>query len=343
VRDESAVRTKILVTGGAGYIGSHIVLELVQRDYDVVVYDNLSMGHREAVDSDATLIEGDLLDRSKLAEVFAKHRFDAVIHLASHTLVGESMEKPWLYLHDNVVAASHLLQEAVNHGVKRLILSSSSNLFGAPSRIPITESEQIVPGSPYGESKAIIERQLYWMDRLYGLRHCSLRYFNAAGAHPSGRIGEDHDPETHLIPRVLQVALQQRDHITIYGDDYDTDDGTCIRDYVHVMDLATAHISALEALTQNTSCSYNVGSGSGYSVRQVIEVAREVTGHSIPVVVSARRPGDPAKLVADGSAIKADFGWEPQYPELRQIIETAWNWHCAHPHGYRTSSAKDGR
>ena len=325
---------KILVTGGAGYIGSHVVDMLVKRGYEVVAFDNLYTGHAEAVHPQAAFVRGDLLDRAAVQQVFAAHRFDGIMHFASHTLVGESMEQPWLYLRDNAVAASHLLEAAAAQGVKRFILSSTANLFDDPARIPISAEERIVPGSPYGESKFIIERQLYWMDRLYGMASCCLRYFNASGAHPDGHIGEDHTPEYHLIPIILQVALGQREKLVIFGDDYDTPDGTCIRDYIHVMDLAEAHILALEALADGRSRKYNLGNGKGYSIREVLEMAREVTGCAIKAEVGPRRPGDPAVLIADSTRIIEELGWQPQYNTLRQIIETAWNWHRQNPKGY---------
>lgn len=327
---------KVLVTGGAGYIGSHVVESLLDRGYEVVVYDNLYQGHAEAVNSKAVFVQGDLLDRPALARVFEQHKFDGILHFASHTLVGESMQKPWLYLRDNTVASSNLLEEAANQGVKRFILSSTANLFDAPERIPITAEERIVPGSPYGESKYIVERQLYWMDRIYGLKYACLRYFNASGDHPNGHIGEDHSPEFHLIPIVLQVALGQREKLTIFGSDYPTPDGTCIRDYIHVMDLATAHILALEALETGDSRKYNLGNGRGYSIMELVQMAREVTGHPIPTEFGPRRAGDPAILIADSTRIKEELGWQPKYNDLRQIIETAWKWHSSHPHGYRT-------
>ncbi|MGQ9887525.1 MAG: UDP-glucose 4-epimerase GalE [Aggregatilineales bacterium] len=325
---------KILVTGGAGYIGSHVVDMLITRGYEVVAFDNLYTGHAEAVHPRATFIQGDLLDRAAVQQVFTAHRFDGIMHFASHTLVGESMEQPWLYLRDNTVAASHLLEAAAAQGVKRFILSSTANLFDDPARIPISADERIVPGSPYGESKFIIERQLYWMDRLYGMASCCLRYFNASGAHPDGHIGEDHTPEYHLIPIILQVALGQREKLVIFGDDYDTPDGTCIRDYIHVMDLAEAHILALEALADGRSRKYNLGNGKGYSIYEVLEMAREVTGCAIKAEVGPRRPGDPAVLIADSARIIEELGWQPKYNTLRQIIETAWNWHRQNPKGY---------
>ncbi len=321
----------ILVTGGAGYIGSVVTEQLITAGESVVVFDNLSQGHREAVHPEADFVRGDLADRAAVDEVFDAYAPDAVMHFASNTLVGESMEQPFLYLGDNVTNGLNLLQSAVEHGVRRFILSSTANLFDDPEEIPIDEDERIVPGSPYGESKYILERYLHWLDRLYDVRYAALRYFNAAGA--SERYGEDHDPETHLIPLVLQVALDQRDKIYIFGDDYPTRDGTCIRDYVHVIDLAQAHILALRALDQG-SRRYNLGNGEGFSVREVIETAREVTGHPLPAQVTDRRSGDPAVLIAGSETIRRERGWTPQYPALRDIIETAWRWHKAHPHGY---------
>ena len=326
----------ILVTGGAGYIGSHTVYALVAAGHEVVVLDNLSMGHPEAVHPDARLIEGDLLDRELVQRVLAEHRFDGIFHFASHTMVGESTERPWLYLRDNVVAAAHLLEAAVANGVERFVLSSTANLFDRPERLPIAATEAVVPGSPYGESKAIIERQLHWMHTLHGLRYCCLRYFNAAGADPEGRIGEDHTPETHLIPIVLQVALGQREDIRINGDDYPTPDGTCVRDYVHVSDLADAHLLAYQALTERPVLHYNLGNGRGHSIVEVIASAQTITGQPIPTSAGPRRPGDPAELIADTAAIRAELGWQPRFDDLDTIVETAWRWHQSHPHGYRT-------
>jgi UDP-glucose 4-epimerase len=322
---------KILVTGGAGYIGSIAVEQLVQAGESVVVLDNLYQGHRAAVHPDAAFIEGDLADRAAVEAVLSQHRPQAIMHFASHTLVGESMENPFRYLGENVTNGLNLLQSAVQHGVRRFILSSTANLFDAPERMPIDERERIVPGSPYGESKHILERMLHWMDRVYGLRYAALRYFNAAGA--SAQRGEDHSPELHLIPIVLGVALGKRDKVTIFGDDYPTPDGTCVRDYVHVIDLAQAHILALRALDQGSRV-YNLGNGQGFTVLEVIQTAREITGHPIPVEIGPRRPGDPAVLIASSDTIQRELGWKPQYPNLRDIIQSAWKWHQAHPRGY---------
>lgn len=323
---------KVLVTGGAGYIGSVGVHELVRDGYEVVVIDNLSQGHRAAVDSDAVFVEGDLRDRNFLDEVFTAHQPDAIMHFASKSLVGESMETPMLYLDENVRCGVNLINCAVEHDVDWFILSSTANLFGHPDEIPIDENEAIEPGSPYGESKNILERSLRWLDELDQMRFATLRYFNAAGA-ASPELGEDHEPETHLIPIVLEVAQGKRDHIEIYGDDYDTRDGTCIRDYVHVLDLARAHILALEALDERSRV-YNLGNGNGYSVREVIDTARKVTGADIPSEVGPRRPGDPPTLIASSQRIRSELGWEPQYGDLDEIISTAWKWHQNHPDGY---------
>ena len=323
----------ILVTGGAGYIGSIVTEELIKQGDRVVVFDNLYYGHRAAVHSEAVFVEGDLADRPTVKSLFDTYDVEAVMHFASYTLVGESMEQPFKYVGDNVTNGLNLLQEAVAHGVRRFILSSTANLFEDPQRMPIDEAERIVPGSPYGESKNILERILHWLDRVYGFRYAALRYFNAAGASPSGERGEDHDPETHLIPLTLQVALGQREKVVIFGDDYLTQDGTCVRDYIHVTDLAQAHILALRALDKG-SRTYNLGNSHGYTVREVIEICRQVTGHPIPTEVGPRRLGDPAVLVASSEKIRRELGWEPLYPDLRTIVEHAWEWHRTHPHGY---------
>jgi UDP-glucose 4-epimerase len=322
---------KVLVTGGAGYIGSIAVEQLIKAGEDVVVFDNLYQGHQQAVHPKAKFFQGDLSDRAAVDAVMAEHKPDAIMHFASHTLVGESMEKPFLYLGENIVNGLNLLESAVEHGVLKFILSSTANLFDKPERMPIDESERIIPGSPYGESKNILERMLFWLDRTKGMRYACLRYFNAAGA--SEERGEHHHPESHIIPLVLQVALGQRSHFNIFGDDYPTPDGTCIRDYIHVIDLAQAHILALRAL-DGGSRTYNLGNGRGFSIQELINVAREITGHPIPTNVVARRPGDPAILIASSEKIRRELGWQPQYPELRAILESAWKWHISHPNGY---------
>ena len=322
---------KVLVTGGAGYIGSITVEQLIKGGEEVVVFDNLYQGHRDAVHPDAAFVQGDLKDRAAIDAALAAHKPDAIMHFASYTLVGESMQHPFMYLGDNITNGLNLLQSAHEHGVKKFILSSTANLFDKPERMPIDENERIVPGSPYGESKNILERVLYWLDVTQGMRYACLRYFNACGA--SEERGEDHTPETHIIPLILQVALGQRADFAIFGDDYPTPDGTCVRDYVHVVDLAQAHILALRALDDG-SRTYNLGSGRGFSVKEVIDMAREVTGRPIPTRVVARRPGDPAVLVASSDKIRRELGWAPKYPELRTIMEMAWNWHVSNPNGY---------
>lgn len=331
---------KVLVTGGAGYIGSHVVTMLIEKGYEVVVFDNLIAGHRAAVHPQAQFVEGDLLDKAGLMSFFQSQTrdsappFDGVLHFASHIQVGESMKLPFKYLNDNIVAMLNLLEAVTQHNVGRFILSSTANLFDAPERIPIDETEALIPGSVYGETKYVGERLLSWMDKIYGLKYCCLRYFNAAGAHPDGNIGEAHDPETHLIPIMLQVALGQRDSLTVFGTDYDTPDGTCIRDYIHVLDLADAHILALEALADGQSRTYNLGNGQGYSVLEVLETARAITGHPIPVNFGPRRAGDLPSLVADSAKIKRELRWSPEFANLHVIVETAWRWHSTHPNGY---------
>jgi UDP-glucose 4-epimerase len=322
---------KLLITGGAGYIGSIVVEQLIQAGESVVVFDNLYQGHRAAVHPQAIFVQGNLADRAAIDAVMQEHKPEAIMHFASHTLVGESMQEPFLYLGENVTNGLNLLQGAVKHGVRRFILSSTANLFDDPERMPIDEAERIIPGSPYGESKHILERMLYWLDRVHGLRYAALRYFNAAGA--SAERGEDHDPELHIIPIVLGVALGKRDHVTIFGEDYATRDGTCVRDYIHVIDLAQAHILALRALDRGSRV-YNLGNGQGFTVKEVIETAREITGHPIPAEIGPRRPGDPAILIASSDRIRRELGWKPQYPDVRDIIGSAWKWHQAHPGGY---------
>ena len=322
---------KVLVTGGAGYIGSVTVEQLVEAGNQVAVFDNLSQGHRAAVHEDAEFIVGDLANRDDVDSAITEFRPDAVMHFAAKSLVGESMQSPFLYLGDNVRNGLNLLESVVEYGIQKFILSSTANLFDDPETIPIDEKERIIPGSPYGESKHILERMLYWLDRTGKLRFAALRYFNAAGA--TKYRGEDHNPETHLIPLVLQVALGQRKEIKVFGNDYETPDGTCIRDYIHVADLAQAHRLALHAI-DHTSHVYNLGNGLGFSVQQVLDAAREITGHAIPSEVVGRRPGDVATLVAASDNVRADLAWKPEHPEISQIIESAWKWHSDHPYGY---------
>jgi len=322
---------KVLVTGGAGYIGSVAVERLLAAGHAVVVFDNLSQGHRAAVAPAAAFVAGDLADPAALHELFKTHRPDAVMHFAARSLVGESMERPFLYLGDNVTNGLNLLRASVEHGVHRFILSSTANLFDRPAKMPIDEDAEIIPGSPYGESKFILERLLHWLDRTHGLRYACLRYFNAAGA--TVERGEDHNPETHLIPLVLGVAQGKRPGVTVFGTDYPTADGTCVRDYIHVSDLASAHILALEALDQG-SRTYNLGNGQGFSVQQVLETARAITRHPIPATFGPRRPGDVAMLVAGSAKIRRELGWVPQFPQLHEIIASAWAWHQRFPGGY---------
>jgi UDP-glucose 4-epimerase len=326
---------KILVTGGAGYIGSVATAELVAAGHDVVVVDNLYQGHREAVHPDAQFVQTDLADLDAVKTIFAQHTgIDAVMHFASYTLVGESMQNPAKYLRDNTVAGVNLIDAAVAAGVGRVIVSSTANLFEKPDSMPIEPENTIVPGSPYGESKYILERTLHWYERIHGLKYACLRYFNAAGGTPNR--GEDHTPELHLIPVVLQVALGQRESITLFGGDYPTRDGTCVRDYVHIVDLAQAHILALDGIARLGSRKYNLGNGDGFTNLEVVQAARRITGHAIPCTIGARRPGDPAILIASAKKICEELGWEPRYPTIDQIIGSAWEWHQSHPDGYRT-------
>ncbi|MGQ0674626.1 MAG: UDP-glucose 4-epimerase GalE [Rhodospirillales bacterium] len=323
----------LLVTGGAGYVGSHTAHALIARGHKVVVADRLSTGHRAAVPAAAEFVALDLRDAGDVARLFQSRRFDAILHFASLSLVGESMADPLGYLGDNTAGAVNLLRAAARSGVKRFVLSSTANLFDQAGDKPVAEDAPVAPGSPYGESKFLIERMLHWADRALGIRSASLRYFNAAGAHPQGHLGEDHRPETHLVPLVIQSALGKRRAVTVFGTDYPTPDGTCVRDYVHVMDLAEAHIAVLEPLKAK-SLRYNLGTGRGHSVNEVIRAVEEVGGRKVPVEAGPRRAGDPAVLVADPSAIKRDLGWKPRFDTLRGIVETAWRWHEKHPEGF---------
>lgn len=328
---------KILVTGGAGYIGSVATEVLVAAGHEVTVFDNLQQGHAEAVHPGARLVVGDLASPEMIETALREFGPEAVMHFAANSLVGQSMQEPLLYLQDNVANALNLLRAMDRTGVRKIIFSSTANLFASPEAIPITEAERIVPGSPYGESKAIIERVLHWLSLTRGLSYACLRYFNAAGATPER--GEHHTPELHLIPLVLQVALGQRRVITVFGGDYPTPDGTCIRDYIHVADLVDAHIRALGALERG-NCTYNLGNGRGFSVREVIAAAREITGHEIPTRMAQRRPGDPAILVAGSERIRRELGWQPRFENIASILETAWNWHRQHPQGYLPRTLK---
>ncbi len=323
----------ILITGGAGYIGSHVVKELLRQGYQPIVYDNLQAGHRKAV-KEAPLIEGDLADQRKLKETFHLHSIDAVMHFAADSLVGESVKNPLKYFDNNVKNSLQLIETIDEFGVKKFVFSSSAAVYGEPETIPITEEHACLPTNPYGETKWIFERVLQAFYEARKLDYISLRYFNAAGADPTGELGEDHFPETHLIPIGLGAALAEAS-IPVFGADYDTPDGTCIRDYIHVTDLAEAHLLALQRLeTDGSSGIYNLGNGSGYSVRQVIDTIRKVTKRKIATIESPRRPGDPARLVASSEKIKKELRWLPKYPELEAIVETAWQWHRKHPKGY---------
>lgn len=323
-----------LVTGGAGYVGSHVALALVERGDRVVVLDNLRQGHRAAVPEGAELVVADLADRRAVAEVFAAHRFDAVLHFAALSLVGESMREPLRYCAENTANSLWLAEAAVQAGVRKFVLSSTAALFGEPERIPIAEEAPVRPGSAYGESKLMVERGLAWADRVHGLRSACLRYFNAAGADPEGRLGEDHRPETHLIPLAIDAALGRTPPLTVFGEDYPTPDGTCIRDYVHVTDLADAHLRVLERLEHGGSCHYNLGNGAGHSVREVIAAVERVGGRKVPHVIGPRRPGDPPVLVASSERLRRETGWAPRFAALDDIVRTAWAWRERHPEGY---------
>jgi len=328
---------RVLVTGGAGYIGSVVSEQLINDGHQVVVYDNLAKGHRDAVVAGAEFVQGDLLDADGLRQTLKDSRIEAVIHMAAFSLVGESVEKPAKYYHNNVVAGLVLLDAMRECEVRRIVFSSTAATYGEPEAQPIFESAPTNPTNPYGESKLAFERAMHWYEQAYGLHYASLRYFNAAGA--SEKCGEDHDPESHIIPITLQAAAGKRTHVEIYGDDYPTADGTCIRDYIHVIDLARAHILALDVLNERSAI-YNLGcGGDGYSVRDVIDTARRVTGKEIPVRMGSRRAGDPAVLIASSDKIKNELGWRPQFQDLGLIIDSAWRWMSAHPDGYGSSSS----
>lgn len=325
----------ILVLGGAGYIGSHAVNQLIKSGEDVVVIDNLLTGHRAAVHQDARFYEGDVRDKAFVTEVFEKETIDGVIHFAASSLVGESVEKPLKYFNNNVYGMQILLEVMQEHEVKHIVFSSTAATYGEPKVSPISETTPTNPKNPYGESKLMMEKMMNWCDNAYGMKFVALRYFNVAGAKADASIGEDHTPETHLVPIILQVALGQRNALSIFGDDYNTPDGTCIRDYVHVEDLIAAHLLALDYLKAgNESNVFNLGSNNGYSVKEMLEAAREVTQKEIPAIIAPRRAGDPSTLVASSAKAKEVLGWEPQYTDVKKIIETAWNWHVSHPNGY---------
>ena len=324
----------ILVCGGAGYVGSHCLEGLRQAGFDCIVVDNLTRGHRAAV-GDTPLYVGDISDPVFMDQVFAEHSIEAVLHFAAASQVGESMKDPLLYYENNLCATVALLRAMERHDVKKIVFSSSAAVYGEPEITPIVEDSPKSPTNTYGETKLAMERLMHWCHTAYGLEYVSLRYFNACGADASGTIGEAHNPESHLIPLILQVPNGKREAISIYGTDYDTPDGTCIRDYIHVTDLAQAHILAVQYLQNGGESSiFNLGNGVGYSVREVIETARKVTGHPIPAVETPRRAGDPARLVASSEKAKAVLGWKPVHDSLEEIIASAWNWHQHHPDGY---------
>ena len=320
---------KILVTGGAGYIGSVTSELLLDQGFDVIVFDNLERGHRSAIDKRARLIEGDLRDRGKIEQSMLEVKPDAVMHFAAYALVGESMTDPEKYMDNNVNGGLNLARAMLRADVGKIVFSSTCATYGAPEQVPITEDEKQSPENPYGESKLMFEKALNWYHRIHGMQTVFLRYFNASGA--TSKFGEDHDPETHLIPLVLKTALGKRESISILGEDYATPDGTCIRDYIHIVDLAQAHI---EAVTRDVSGAFNLGNGNGYSVKEVIDIARLVTGREIRTVSAERRPGDPPQLIAAANKARTELGWRPRFPDLATIIESAWDWHQRFPDGY---------
>lgn len=332
----------VLITGGAGYIGSHVVKRLLEKGIATIVLDNMQTGHREAVVG-GTCIQGDIGDERILQEIFAGHEIDSVVHMAADCLVGDSTKAPLKYFNNNVNKGVKLLGEMLEHKVNKMVFSSSAAVYGNPPRVPIQEDSPALPINPYGETKLIYEKILESCREAHGLQYISLRYFNAAGADPDGLIGEDHHPETHLIPTVLKALLRKGRKVPIFGTDYDTPDGTCIRDYIHIVDIADAHILALEALHAGEGCDiFNLGNGNGFSVQEIIQVASQVTGRTIPVRESQRRRGDPPVLIASSEKIRRRLGWNPQYGKLEEIIETAWRWHRTHPNGFRSSSFNKG-
>ena len=325
----------ILVLGGAGYIGSHTVYELIDAGRDVVIADNLETGHIEAVHPKAKFYQGDIRNREFVDSVFESEHIDGVIHFAANSLVGESMTNPLKYYDNNLCGTKVLLESMVAHGIDKIVFSSTAATYGEPERVPILETDKTEPTNCYGETKLSMEKMFKWVGKAHGLRFVSLRYFNACGAHVSGKIGEAHNPESHLIPLILQVPNGQREYISIFGDDYDTKDGTCIRDYIHVTDLAQAHILAMDYLMNGGESNiFNLGNGIGFTVKEVIDTARKVTGHPIPAKITPRRAGDPAQLIASSEKARSVLGWHPEHADLEEIIATAWNWHKHHPHGF---------
>lgn len=322
----------ILVCGGAGYIGSHAVYQLVAKGEEVVIIDNLQTGHKSAINPKAKFYEGDIRDYTILDKIFLENKIEAVIHFAANSLVGESMEKPLLYFNNNVYGMQVLLESMLKHKIDKIVFSSTAATYGEPERIPIMEDDRTLPTNTYGETKLTMEKMMKWVSLANGIRYVSLRYFNAAGALEDGSIGEDHKCETHLIPLILQVPLGRRECITIYGDDYDTPDGTCLRDYIHVIDLADAHLLALDYLRKGGESNiFNLGNGRGFSVKEMIEAAKKATGKDIKVEIGARRAGDPAQLIASSEKAKQILGWEPKYNDVESIIKSAWNFHQKHP------------
>lgn len=325
----------ILVLGGAGYIGSHTVYELIDAGKEVVIADNLETGHIEAVHPKAKFYQGDIRDRAFIDSVFDNEQIDGVIHFAANSLVGESMTNPLKYYDNNLCGTKVLLESMVAHGIDKIVFSSTAATYGEPEQVPILETDRTEPTNCYGETKLSMEKMFKWTGLAHGLRFVSLRYFNACGAHVSGKIGEAHNPESHLIPLILQVPNGKREFISIFGDDYDTKDGTCIRDYIHVTDLAQAHILAMDYLMNGGESNiFNLGNGVGFTVKEVIDTAREVTGHPIPAKTTPRRAGDPAQLIASSEKARTVLGWHPEHADLGEIIETAWNWHKNHPNGF---------
>ncbi|GAY72630.1 UDP-glucose 4-epimerase GalE [Lentilactobacillus kosonis] len=331
----------VLVLGGAGYIGSHAVDRLIMNGYDVVVVDNLVTGHVAAINDQAKFYQGDVRDKDFLNDVFSKEDIEGVIHFAAFSIVPESMEKPLKYFDNNTGGMITLLEVMHEHNVKFIVFSSTAATYGEPKQIPIKETDPQVPTNPYGESKLAMEKIMHWSDVAYGIKFIALRYFNVAGAKSDGSIGEDHSPETHLVPIILQVAAGERDKLTIFGDDYDTKDGTNVRDYVHVVDLADAHILALEYLKDgNDSQAFNLGSSTGFSNKEMLEAAREVTGKEIPAEIGPRRAGDPSTLIASSDKARSILGWDPKFDDVKEIIKTAWNWKVTHPNGYNDREGK---
>ncbi len=325
----------ILVCGGAGYIGSHTVHELIKQNKDVIIVDNLQSGHIKAVNSKAKFYKGDIRDSEFLDKVFCENKIEAIIHFAANSLVGESMEKPLLYFNNNVYGMQILLESMVKHDIKHIVFSSTAAVYGEPKKIPILEDDETNPTNTYGETKLTMEKMMKWVNKAHGITFVSLRYFNAAGAIEDGTIGEDHSPESHLIPLILQVPLKKREAITVFGEDYDTPDGTCIRDYIHVLDLADAHIKAVDYLLKgNESNIFNLGNGIGFSVKEMIDSAKEVTNEEIKVIIGDRRAGDPARLIASNEKAKKILGWNPKYTDVKDVISTAWGWHKTHPNGF---------